>query len=36
MLDMQLSLGEEAEGKWAVEKIITHSGSKEEAVFQVQ
>jgi len=35
-LDMQLSIGEDAEGEWAIEKIIAHSGSKEDAVFQVQ
>ena len=33
---MQLALGEDSEGKWAVEKIIVHLGSGKESVFQVQ
>ena len=36
-MDTQLALGEgKLEGEWAVEKIIAHSGSMENAIFQVQ
>lgn len=32
----QIALGEDLEGEWAVEKILAHSGSGKEAVFQIQ
>ena len=35
-MDMQLALGKDSEGKWAVEKILAHSRSGKESVFQVQ
>ena len=35
-MDTQLALGEDSEGKWAVERILAHSGSGKESMFQVQ
>jgi len=36
-MDTQLALGKgRLEGEWAVEKIVTHLGSMENTVFQVQ
>ena len=35
-LDTQLSSGDGTEGKWAVELIVTHAGSKEDAIFQLK
>ena len=34
-LDSQLTLGDDSEGKWAVDKILSHSGSKENSIFEV-
>jgi hypothetical protein len=34
-LDSQLSLGDSSEGEWAVDKILSHSGSKENSIFEI-
>ena len=34
-LDTQFSLGDSSEGEWAVDKIISHSGSKENSIFEI-
>ena len=35
-MDTQLTLGEGSEGEWAVDKILAHSGSGEESIFQIK
>ena len=34
-LDSQLTLGDDSEAEWAVDKILSHSGSKENSIFEV-
>ena len=34
-LDSQLTLGDDLEGEWTVDKILSHSGSKENSIFEV-
>ena len=35
-LDTQLSLGDSSEGEWAVDKILSHTGAKDNSIFKVQ
>ncbi|KDR69686.1 hypothetical protein GALMADRAFT_33709, partial [Galerina marginata CBS 339.88] len=32
----QFSLGDESDTEWAVDKILTHSGSKTDSVFEIK
>ncbi|KDR69985.1 hypothetical protein GALMADRAFT_34525, partial [Galerina marginata CBS 339.88] len=32
----QLNIGNDAEAEWAVDKILSHSGAKKDAVFEVK
>lgn len=34
-LDSQLSIGDDFEPKWAVDKILSHSGSKDDSLFEI-